>query len=156
MRRILQQKRDVYAGLLMVVVGLATAFEASTYPLGTIALMGPGFFPTALGVILAIVGVMIMIAPSAPVEDDDVAAVAIKPDWRGWICILAGPTLFIVFGHYTGLLLATFACVFVSSFGDRTTTLKEAVILATAVTVCGVFLFSYVLQVNFPILRWHS
>ncbi len=76
------------------------------------------------------------------------------PEWRGWGCIIAGPLLFILFGHYAGLAPAIFACVFVSALGDRTATLKELLILATGVTVFGAGLFSYVLKVPFPLFRW--
>jgi len=34
--------------------------------------------------------------------------------------------------------------------------LKSALILAVAVTVCGVVLFSYILQVSLPMWRWGS
>lgn len=155
MRSIIKHKRELYAGGLMMLVGLATAWEASTYPLGTLRQMGPGFFPVALGVILVLVGILISGTALSPVTSEGESSFPDKPQWRGWLCILAGPILFIVFGHYAGLLPATFACVFVSAFGDRQTTLKEAFILATTVTVCGLLLFSYVLNVPFPILRGH-
>ena len=61
--------------------------------------------------------------------------------------------LFIIFGSYGGMAPATFACVFVSALGDRTATWKSAFVLASCVTVFGVALFSYLLQVPIPILR---
>ena len=36
----------------------------------------------------------------------------------------------------------------------RYTTLKSAVILAASVTIFGILLFSYLLQVSMPILKW--
>ena len=53
-----------------------------------------------------------------------------------------------------GLLPATFACVFVAALGDRDTTLKGAAILSASVTVFGILLFSYLLKVSMPILKW--
>ena len=56
---------------------------------------------------------------------------------------------------FAGVLLpATFACVFVSALGDRDTTLKGAAILSASVTVFGILLFSYLLKVSMPILKW--
>ena len=49
---------------------------------------------------------------------------------------------------------ATFACVFVSALGDRETTLKGAVVLSAGVTIFGILLFSYVLKISMPILKW--
>jgi uncharacterized protein (DUF486 family) len=48
----------------------------------------------------------------------------------------------------------TFACVFIAALGDRTATWKATFILSTVVTVFGVALFSYFLQVPMPILTW--
>jgi hypothetical protein len=57
-------------------------------------------------------------------------------------------------GNLGGLIPATFACVFVSALGDRDITLKSAFFLAVGVTVCGVALFNYLLQVSLPMWRW--
>jgi hypothetical protein len=153
----LRKRRDFFAGGLMVLIGLGTGVEGTTLRIGSLRQMGPGFFPTALGVILAFVGVLIVLGARQPagIAGDDDDAIPDHPEWRGWLCILAGPILFIILGAYAGLLPATFACVFVASLGDRTTTVKEALVLATGVTIFGVILFSYVLHVSFPILRWH-
>ena len=62
-------KRDFYAGGLMVLLGLGIALKGSTYRAGTLMHMGPGFLPTALGIILALLGIAIAaaaLAPSAP------------------------------------------------------------------------------------------
>jgi uncharacterized protein (DUF486 family) len=40
--------------------------------------------------------------------------------------------------------------------GDRTTTWKEALALAAVVTVLGVAVFSYLLQVPMPLLAWRG
>jgi len=118
--------------------------------------MGPGFFPIILGVIMTCLGMLIagVAATAAAVDDDQL--IMPKPEWRAWGCILAGPTLFIILGNLGGLIPATFACVFVSAMGDRDSTVKSALILATGVTICGVGLFSYILQVSLPMWRWGS
>jgi len=54
------------------------------------------------------------------------------------------------------LIPATFACVFVSALGDKDITLKSALVLGVAVTIFGVALFSYLLQVSMPMWRWGS
>ena len=48
---------------------------------------------------------------------------------------------------------AIFACVFVCALGDKTATYKSSAILAAGVTVFGVVLFHYLLNVPFPLLR---
>lgn len=152
MQFLLKIRRDYYAGALMMLIGLIVVNEGRTYQLGTLQRMGPGYFPVALGALLVLLGILIAgTASTGGAEEQEAMPHA---EWRGWFCIIAGPALFIVFGKYFGLLPATFACVFVSALGDRDTTLKSAVILAASVAIFGILLFSYLLQVSMPILKW--
>lgn len=145
-------KRDYYAGALMMLLGLITAYEGSTYPVGSLHQMGPGYFPLALGVLLTFLGGLIAATATAGADGEEAALP--HAEWRGWACIIAGPALFILLGGSTGMLPATFACVFVAALGDRTTTLKGAFILAASITVFGVVLFHYLLKLPMPVLAW--
>lgn len=147
------KKRDIYAGGLMVLLGAAVTLNSMTYSLGTLMHMGPGMFPLMLGVVLTFIGVLIFgTAVVTPLSDDE-RILPESMEWRGWACILAGPILFIVFGEYFGMVPAIFSCVFVSALGDRTATLKGSLLLAAGVTFFGALLFSYVLQIPFPLFR---
>jgi len=146
-------KRDFYAGILMILLGVGAAFEGQHYNIGTMRQMGPGFMPVALGVTLALIGAMIAGGSFTGEGEKGETEMPARPDWRGWGCIIAGPILFMILGKYGGLVPATFACVFVSAFGDRNATLKGSFILAAGLTVIGAFVFSYLLQVPFPLIR---
>ena len=150
------RKRDFYAGALVIFFGLVMALKGPGYRLGSLMHMGPGFMPTALGIILIGLGIAIAGTALSVPEGEDEDLLPANPEWFGWACILAGPICFILFGSYFGLIPATFMCVFVSAFGDRTATLKGSFFLATVVTVFGVALFSYVLQVPMPLLTWRG
>lgn len=153
--RELVRKRDFYAGGLMVLLGLGIALKGATYRGGTLMHMGPGFFPTSLGVILVLIGIAIAAAGMAPSEDEeDQSILPEHPQWWAWFCILMSPVLFILFGRYFGMAPGTFACVFIAALGDRNKTWKSVVILSTVVTVFGVALFSYLLQVPMPVFTW--
>jgi hypothetical protein len=146
-------KRDYYAGALMVLCGLLTAQDARQYPLGTLHQMGPGYFPVALGILLIVLGIIIAgTAGSGPEEKDHEQYP--HSEWRGWLCIITGPALFIVLGKFGGMVPATFACVFVSALGNRETTLKAALMLSAGITIAGVILFAYLLKIPMPIFQW--
>jgi hypothetical protein len=154
--RRLVRKRDFYAGGLMILFGLVMVLKGPAYRVGSLMHMGPGFLPTVLGAILILLGIAIAGFGLAEPDGEDERILPENPQWLGWLCILSGPFLFIVFGSYGGLAPATFACVFVSALGDRKATWKSALGLALAVTVFGVGLFSYVLQVPMPVLEWRG
>ena len=50
----LLNNKDVWAGLLLIVIGAAALFIARNYAFGTALRMGPGFFPIVLGAVLVI------------------------------------------------------------------------------------------------------
>jgi hypothetical protein len=155
--RDLVRKKDFYAGGLMLLIGLGIALKGSTYRLGTPMHMGPGFFPTMLGVLLVLIGIAIAapaLMPSAAGAEADESILPEHPQWWAWFCILMSPVLFIVFGKYFGMIPGTFACVFIAALGDRGATWISTIVLSTVVTVFGVALFSYFLQVPMPILTW--
>ena len=158
-------KRDFYAGGLMLLLGLGIALKGSTYRAGTLMHMGPGFLPTALGILLVLLGIAIAAASMTGEPEDHAitghgdgsqSLLPENPQWWAWFCILMSPVAFIFFGRYFGMLPGTFACVFVAALGDKTSTWKGIVILSTVVTVFGVALFSYFLQIPMPILTWRG
>ena len=145
-------KRDFYAGILMILLGCGVVVQARSYNLGTLMHMGPGFFPTILGVTLSFLGVLILgtAVASGPERERILPE---QPEWWGWLCIILSPLAFIYFGIHGGMAPATFMCVFVAALGDRTATILRSALLAAGVTAFGVLLFSYVLKIPFPVIR---
>jgi uncharacterized membrane protein YhdT len=146
-------KRDYYAGGLMLLLGVGAAVTGSGYKFGSLARMGPGFMPVVLGIVLAFLGILIAGTALGSSEPDDGKFMPANPQWFGWLCIIAGPVLFIVLGQFGGMIPAVFACVFVCALGDKTATYKSSFILACGVTVFGVLLFHYLLNIPFQLLR---
>jgi len=140
----------------MILFGLIAAVNGPNYRVGTLMHMGPGFMPTVLGIILVLLGISIAGTAAAVTaeQDSDENILPPSPQWLAWLCILSGPLMFIIFGSIGGMAPATFACVFVSALGDREATWKTSLILAAAMTVFGVLLFHYLLQVPMPVLEW--
>src|SRR5690606_30116557 len=113
-----KERKDVLGGALMALLGLFTALEGSSYHIGILARMGPGYFPVALGIILAALGLLIILnADDAGAPSEDEAQASNAPQGRGWACIIAGLLAFIVLGKWGGLMPATFALVFISAMG---------------------------------------
>jgi hypothetical protein len=153
-RHLFRLKRDYYAGALMVLLGLVAVHDGMTYSIGTLRQMGPGYFPVMLGVLLILIGIMIAGTAAGGMSSEEDEFIELRPQWWGWTCIILGPALFILLGRYTGMLPATFACVFVAALGDRETSLKGAAILAAGVSVFGVLMFHYLLKLPMPMLTW--
>lgn len=153
MRRLVTaSSRDYLAGALMIAIGLGAVIQGRQYAVGTLSRMGPGFFPIALGAILAFTGLAII--ATARFVATETKETALPPEWRGWICIGLGIVAFVVLGKYGGLVPATFGVVFISALADRENTILAAAILALATVAVGVVVFWWALQMNFPLFGW--
>ncbi|MBN3851413.1 tripartite tricarboxylate transporter TctB family protein [Paraburkholderia sp. Ac-20342] len=142
---------DYYGGGLMLLIGLGAAYVGAGYGTGDLRHMGPGFFPVAVGAVLALMGALIALgARGQPDEGSNTSRV----EWRGWICIILGVIAFIVVGRYGGLMPATFAVVFVSALGDRDNSIVHAAELAFAMCVVCAAVFWWALQLQFPLFTW--
>lgn len=156
METLKKYNKDYYGGALMVLVGLGSIYGGTSYNIGSLSHMGPGFFPASIGALLVLTGILIAIAArSAPAASGPVGTHPRgMPDVRGGVCIILGIVAFIAFGVYGGLLPATFAVVFISALGDRSNTVKQAFFLSAAMCVIAVVVFWWALQLQLPLFRW--
>lgn len=152
----LRIKKDHIGGTLLTLTGLVCVSAGLQYHTGSLNRMGPGFFPVALGALLAFVGALIAITANG----QGAAADAAKehghklPELRGAICIVISVIAFVLVGKFGGLIPATFAIVFIASLGDRTNTIKHAVLLALAMCVVATIVFSWALKLQLPLFAW--
>ncbi len=160
MRSLRWVRKDHISAALLLVIGCGVLGIGTTYEVGNLTRMGPGFVPVALGVmmILAAIAIGVTAAPARLAvarppregrEPDDSG-----PQWRGWLCIISGVASFVILGNYGGMVPATLVAVFVSAMGDRENTWKSAGILAAIVTVFGVAIFHFGLALQLPLFQW--
>jgi drug/metabolite transporter (DMT)-like permease len=146
-----QRTRNVLAGATVGLFGLGTAAVASLYDVGTLLRMGPGYFPLVVGCLMALIGAVLVFQPASAANSEDDEAFRL-PDLRGGACIVLAIVAFIALAENAGLIPATCVCVFIAAMGDRTMTLKSALILTAVVTVAGVGLFAYGLKIQLPLV----
>jgi uncharacterized membrane protein YfcA len=147
----LKNKRDVFGGATMAVFGVLAIIEGRRLGVGTLTQMEPGFVPLTLGALLLLLGFVMAFGKVAAKDESVLLA---KAEWRGWFCIVAGVASFLVLGPHAGMVPAAFCCVFISALGDRTASLKGALLLAAGVTAFGAALFHYFLTVPMPLFWW--
>lgn len=151
------RRRDALAGVIIMLIGALTVLEATSYPTGTLARMGPGYFPMMMGGALIFLGLLIPLVGD-PVGDvyaqAEGASVNAVDRARGFMCIVGGLIAFLVLARYGGMVPSAFALVLVSALGDKSNSLKSAVLLALVLTGAAVAVFYWGLQLQFPPFRW--
>ena len=138
--------RDLYSGLLFVVIGALTVIIALNYPAGHAEKMGPGYFPRALGGLLMLLGV-ISVWRSFRLQGAPIA----RWKWRPIIIVLGSV---VVFGHivqFVGLALSTIFLIFVASAASHEFRWKEAIVIGLLMAVLCVAVFVYALRIQLPI-----
>jgi hypothetical protein len=152
----IKSQKDFFAGLMFVAVGGAFAWGATNYQIGNGARMGPGYFPLLLGILLAVIG-GILTFKSLVVETEDGEKIG-SWAWKPLIFILLANILFgIMIGGLPsiglpsmGLIAGIYVLTLIAcNAGDRFI-LKEALILATLLSVLSYLAFIVMLKLQFP------
>lgn len=153
----IQSQRDFVSGVLFSVFGLAFAWGATTYTVGTAARMGPGYFPLMVGILITILGVVITLK-SITVKTEDGEPIG-RIAWRPLIFIIGSNLIFgvLLVGVRSvglpamGLIVAIYALTFVASLAGDQFKFKEVFILATVLAAGSYVAFEMALKLNFPI-----
>lgn len=147
-----KSQRDFWSGLLFVVIGLAFAWGATSYKLGTSSEPGPGFFPLGLGLLTALLGLVVLFKSLSVerVDGDPIGAIA----WKS-LGIVVGAVL--VFGWavpHLGLLVALPLLVVGAAFAGDEFHWGEALASAAVLTVLSWVIFVWGLNLTIPIAPW--
>jgi len=143
----IKSPKDFWAGLMFVGTGLFFVVWAVTnYQMGTAVRMGPAYFPTVLGGMLTVLGLIIMLGSFA-IQGEAFA----KFHFRPLIFITLGVVLYGYLMKPVGLILATGALVYVSAFGGHEFKWKEVTILFVILAAFSYFVFVKGLTLPFPI-----
>ncbi len=153
----IKSQKDFYSGLMFMGIGVAFAWGASSYTVGTAARMGPGYFPLCLGVLMALLGAVITFK-SLVVETAGGDKVG-KWAWRPLIFIILANLVFgVLLGGLPsiglpamGMIVAIYALTFISSMAESSWKFKPTLILATVLAVGSYIAFVLALKLQFQV-----
>ena len=142
----IRHPKDFFAGLMFIAVGAAAIIISLNYALGTAARMGPAYFPRILGGLLILLGLVLCLRSLRL----DGAAIT-RFTWRPIVLILGSVVLFGIVVQTTGLVLATFLLIALSTLGGREFHWKEVLLASAVLSAIAVGLFIVGLGLQFPI-----
>lgn len=141
--------RDLLGGLLMIAIGAFAVIYAQRYNMGQLRMMGPGYFPVALGTLLIILGVFIAVPAWFR------SGTAVEIQWKSLFWVTTSMLLFAGLLNILGLFLATMVCVITSSMAS-TLGWRTKFILAGSVALLTYLIFSLGLGMLFPLWPWSN
>jgi hypothetical protein len=114
---------------------------------GELQRMGPGYFPTALGIILAILGVFVAI-PALFRE-----GTSIKVEWKSLVWVMISILVFAVFLNLLGMIITSVLAVIASSMASDIKW-RARLILSGCIAAITYLIFSFGLGMVIPVWPW--
>lgn len=139
-------RQNFFAGALYVAFGVAAILIGRDYEMGTATRMGPAYFPSVLGGLLLLIGV-ISIAHSFFVAGAPIGKFAFKP----LFLITAAALAFGAIVRYAGLVPAVFILVLVGALASRRFRCWPTIALAAGLVVFSAAVFVKGLGVPLPL-----
>lgn len=143
----LRESQDFWAGVMLIAIGAGTILIARNYSFGSTLRMGPGYFPTVLGGILAVFGLYFVVKALRSAEK-------IEPSWslRALIVIPAALVLFGVLMAYVGFIPALLVLIFGSAMASSEFRPMEVLLLSIGLTAACVAVFIWGLDLPYPLI----
>lgn len=156
----IKSQKDFFSGLMFLVAGVAFAWGATNYTIGTGARMGPGYFPLLLGIVLAILGAVVTVTAlvKGGGEADKIGGWA----WKPLVFVIGANVVFgICLGGIKaigfpslGLVVGIYALVLVASLAADRYKIIEVLGLATVLALGSYLTFIVLLKLQIPV--WPS
>jgi hypothetical protein len=138
--------KDFWAGLIYLAIGLSAVYIAQDYRMGSAIKMGPGYFPTMLGGLLALIGTVSLIR-SFVRPGEAIGTFALK----GLVLIVAGTALTGFLIRHAGLVVALPLLVIITAYGSIKFRWGAALALAAGLTVFCAVVFVKALGLPVPL-----
>lgn len=145
----IRNQKSFWSGLMFMAFGLAFAGFAQEYDMGTAARMGPAFFPTMLGGLLLLLGVVIGIQGLTLEQADSQID---RFHFRPLLLVLGSVIAFGLLLRPAGLLVSLFVLIIISSFGGHDFRLRDVLLLSIGMAALMLTVFIYGLNMTIPVL----
>ena len=143
----IRSQSDFWCGLLFVALGIAVLVLARDYRMGSAARMGPGYFPTLLGGLMAFLGLTLTL-PAFFADGEKLP----RLHWRPLAMVLLSVAAFGVTLEYLGFVVAVAALVLVGALAEPELRPWEAAALAAFLVAFSVGIF--VVGLGLPLNVW--
>jgi hypothetical protein len=146
MKPTIRDPAGLVAGLLFLSFGAGAIAIARSYPTGSALHMGPGYFPTAIGALLVLVGLASLLRALA-VTAPGAGPVALRP----LLVITAAIALFAAAIDRIGLVPTTFLSALLAGCATRRPKIAESCLIAATLSVLAAGIFYYGLKLPFAL-----
>lgn len=137
---------DYLASAIFIGLGVLVLWSSQELPFGSAAMMGPGYLPVLVGSLVIILGVVIGLLGLWQ-QAEPIGAVQLRP----LVILLASVGGFALAAEYAGFIVAAAGLVLFGSMADRDWRLHEVLISSVVLTLFGLVVFIFGLDVQMPV-----
>ncbi len=145
----IRNHRDFWSGVLFIVTGALFMVLSRQYQLGTAAKMGPGYFPTILGAMMAGLGLMILLGAMAPRAQQLKIE---RVDFKAILLVLIAVAVYAFTLPKLGFIVALFLLIGISSIASHEFSWKTTAISSVVLLIFSWLVFVKGLELQFPFL----
>ena len=149
----LRNAKDFWSGVLFATTGLFFIVTVQELRMGTAARMGPAYFPTILGGLLVLLG-LILVARGffshLPLAAEN--AGRIEPfHWRILLLILGSVLAFSLLLQPCGVMIAVAAMIFIAACAEKKVHVKETIAVIVVLDAIVWVTFVYGIGMQIPV-----
>ena len=146
----IKSSQDLWTGCVFMAFGGGTVALAQGYPLGSAARMGPAYFPTVLGALLAVIGLVMLVKSLGSADGGNVERVNV------WLLlrVLLAVAAFAVLLQPLGLVVTAVVVVVLAASAGHEFRLGEALINGLILALVSYALFVWGLNQTMPVWPW--
>jgi hypothetical protein len=146
----IKSSQDFCTGCVFMAFGAATVVLSQAYPLGTTARMGPGYFPTALGALLAAIGGLLLLKSLA----SEVGGNLSRVHFGLLVRLLLPVAAFALLLQPLGLVATATLVVVLAAWAGHEFRVREALTNAVVLALLSYLLFVKGLNQPMPVWPW--
>jgi hypothetical protein len=142
----IKSTEDFWSGLMFIAFGIGAIYIARDYPIGSAMRMGPGYFPTGIGICLVVLGIVIALISLKK------QGVGIGPwPWRAIVMMSVAFVLFAWGMEHLGFVPSLAILIGVSTLSTPHFRWHEMLIEIVIMLVGSWAVFIWALELPFPL-----
>jgi hypothetical protein len=152
MHSMIRSPKDFAAGLIYLSIGLIAIYLGRELPMGTAIKMGPAYFPTVLGGLLSLIGVISLVR-SFLQKGEPIPAFA----WKPLLLITVATVVFGLLLRGAGFVIALPLFIIITAYASVSFRWIPTLVIAAIATFVCALVFVKGLGVPMPLVgRWLS
>ncbi len=137
---------DLLASAIFIGLGVLVLWSTRDLTVGSAAMMGPGYMPRVIGSLTVILGLVVGLIGLFK-GGEPIGTIQLRP----LVILLASVAGFALAAESAGFIIAAAGLIIFGSMADREWRVREVLISSTLLTLFGLVVFIYGLDVQMPV-----